>query len=348
MEDEIAGPRLPRSSPMSGLPDAGLRRCPSISSEAKSEVIALYEQLFAHCTAVYFRYLNEFGDPVVVPAPAECLLPVGFEEEDALLPNDKRIFRGFDILREYFLFPRKFLGFQLTKLEKIMPHLRSKTVDILFVFGELNPRLSSVVKPAMLSLYTAPAINLFEKTTDRIAIKPNQHEYHVIPDRSHYLDFEPHRLLEVYAHFSGGKEKALVLPLYSAPPGSRAGKSELYYTLRRLPRRRGEQERKFGSPSDYTGTDIFISLSEPARSETEGGIAEISLRALCSNRHLPEHLPIGEGGADFRLLDNTKLDVHCVAGPTPPQGSCGRGATQPPRDKSYRRRGLAPDQSAQS
>ena len=34
-------------------------------------------------------------------------------------PNDNRIFRGFDFLREYFMFPRKFLGFKLTGLSAI-------------------------------------------------------------------------------------------------------------------------------------------------------------------------------------------------------------------------------------
>jgi type VI secretion system protein ImpG len=40
---------------------------------------------------------------------------------------------------------------------------------------------------------------------------------------------------------------------------------------------------------------------------------------LCSNRHLTDHLPVGEGGADFRLLDNVTLEVLCVAGPTAPR-----------------------------
>ena len=77
----------------------------------------------------------------------------------------------------------------------------------------------------MFALYAAPAVNLFEKTTDRIAVKPNQHEYHVVPDRSRYLDFEPHRVLEVYAHFPGGQEKVPVHPLYSAPPDASASRS---------------------------------------------------------------------------------------------------------------------------
>jgi type VI secretion system protein ImpG len=40
---------------------------------------------------------------------------------------------------------------------------------------------------------------------------------------------------------------------------------------------------------------------------------------LCSNRHLTEHLPVGESGADFRLLDDVTLDVLCIAGPTLPR-----------------------------
>jgi type VI secretion system protein ImpG len=86
-----------------------------------------------------------------------------------------------------------------------------------------------------------------------------------------------------------------------------------------MPRRRTVEEKKYGTSSDYTGTDMFISLGEPAGVDDEGTVAELSVRALCSNRHLTEHLPVGEGGADFRLLDDVTLAVNCVAGPTPPR-----------------------------
>jgi len=48
-------------------------------------------------------------------------------------------------------------------------------------------------------------------------------------------------------------------------------------------------------------------------------VAEISLRAWCSNRHLAENLPVGQGGADFILEENTNLKVSCISGPTPPR-----------------------------
>jgi type VI secretion system protein ImpG len=280
---------------------------------AEADAIALYEQLFADCVGVYVRYLDSFGDPVLLPLPEGSLGQIGFDPGEALLPNDSRVFRGFDLLREYFLFPRKFLGFRLDKLAGLMPQLKARSIDLIFAFDEANTRLAAAVQPSMFALYAAPAINLFEMSADRVPVRSNQHEYHLVPDRSRPLDFEPHRILAMYAHFLGGREKVEVRPLYSA------AESGLFYTARRLPLRRSAEERKYGTASDYTGTDLFISLAEPAGIGADPEVAELSVRALCSNRHLPEHLPVGEGGADFRLLDNVTLDVVCVAGPTPPR-----------------------------
>lgn len=286
---------------------------------SEPDAIALYEQLFGHCTGVYFRLLDAYGDPVVHRAPADCLTQVGFSRAESLLPNDARIFEGFDLLREFFVFPRKFLGFNLTSLGEVMPKLKAKTVDIVFAFDEVNTRLAAAVRPDMFAMYAAPAINLFEKTIDRIALKSNQHEYHVIPDRSHYLDFEPHRLLDVYAHFPGAQEKVPVQPLYAASLDAPQRGGRLSYTTRRLPRRRTVEEKRIGVSSDYVGTDMFISLSELGGTDDVSAVAELSARALCSNRHLTEHLPTGAGGADFRLVDDFNLELACVAGPTPPR-----------------------------
>jgi type VI secretion system protein ImpG len=285
---------------------------------AESDAIALYEQLFADCVGVYFRHLDDFGDPVITRAPDNCLEQIGLDEDESLLPNDKRIFRGFDLLREYFWFPRKFLGFRLTRLGEVLPRLKAKSVDVLIVFDEPNARLAAAVRRDMFALHAAPAINLFEKTTDRIPVKSNQHEYHLVPDRSRTLDYEPHAILDVFAHYVGGRQKEPVHPLYSSPDGA-SPTHGLFYTVRRLPRRRSSEERRFGQASDYIGTDMFMTLVEPARIDEATSVAELSVRALCSNRHLTEHLPVGEGGADFRLLDNVTLDIDCLAGPTAPR-----------------------------
>lgn len=288
-----------------------------VGGEADS--VALYEQLFAHCRGIYFRHLDRFGDPVIFQAPPECLQQIGFEHDDGLFPTDHRVFEGFDLLREYFAFPRKFLGFRLTDIDEFLSRVNARSVEIVFAFDELNTRLAAAVRPDSFALYAAPAINLFEKTTDRIQLKASQHEYHVVPDRSHYLDYEPHRVLEVYAHYPGGREKVPVRPIYSASLHDTQVASQTCFSIRRLPRRRTVEEKRTGISSDYTGTDMFLSLSETGGIDDQNAIAELSVRALCSNRHLTEHLPIGAGGADFRLVDDFTLDLVCVAGPTRPR-----------------------------
>jgi type VI secretion system protein ImpG len=200
-----------------------------------------------------------------------------------------------------------------------MPRLCAKSVDIVIAFNAPRAQLAAAVKPDRLALFTAPAVNLFEKTTDRIEVKPNQYEYHVVPDRSRYLEFEPHRVLDVFAHYQGVRDKLRVPPLYSASPDGSGFERNLFYTIRRLSRRPTIEEKKYGVTSDYTGTDVFLSLVEPADLGEGASVAELSLRTLCSNRHLPEHLPTGEAGADFRLLDDTTLKIVCAAGPTPPR-----------------------------
>jgi type VI secretion system protein ImpG len=262
------------------------------------------------------RYLDSFGDPVVFRSRQETIRQIGFDEDETIVPADARVFRGFDHLREYFTFPRKFLGFSLNGLAEVLARVPAKSVEFILSFDDQNTQLAAAVRPGMFALYAAPAVNLFEKTLDRVPVKASQHEYHVVADRGHMLEFEPNRILEVYAHIVGEPIKVPVQPLYSSGMAGRS--ATLAYSTRRLPRRRTALERKYGFASDYTGTDMFISLGGAWDTEGSGRVAELSVRALCTNRHLTEHLPVGEGGADFGLLDDVTLEVRCIFGPTKP------------------------------
>jgi type VI secretion system protein ImpG len=281
----------------------------------ETDAVALYEQLFAHCRGVHFRMLDSFGDPIVASGQPGMIRQIGFEENEALIPNDNQLFRGFDFLRDYFAFPRRFLGFDLIDLSTVAPRLAAKTVDIIVAFDEVKPQLAAAIRKEFFVLYAAPGVNLFGKTLDRIPVRSNQYEFAVIPDRSRLLDFETNRVTRVFAHIPGAPQKVPVEPLYSATAARSA--TGLSYTIRRLPRRRTIEEKKYGPVSNYAGTDVFLSLGERSDPDELLRVAELSVEALCTNRHLAEHLPVGESGADFRLLDDVELEVRCIAGPTP-------------------------------
>ncbi len=281
----------------------------------ETDAVALYEQLFAHCRGVYFRALDSFGDPVVTPGDAAMIRQIGFEENEALIPNDNQLFRGFDFLRDYFAFPKRFLGFDLVGLGAVASRLEAKTVDIVVTFDHVKSQLAAAVRKDFFALYAAPGVNLFTKTLDRIPVKSNQHEFPVIPDRSRLLDYETNRVTRVFAHIPGAPQKVPVEPLYSAMAARSA--TGLSYTIRRLPRRRTTEEKKYGPVSNYAGADVFLSLGERSDPDELLRVAELSVEALCTNRHLAERLPVGESGADFRFLDDVALNVRCLAGPTP-------------------------------
>ncbi|WMS44087.1 type VI secretion system baseplate subunit TssF [Acuticoccus sp. MNP-M23] len=285
----------------------------------EADAVTLYEQILGRRAGVWVRFADRHGDPVAIALGPGAITPLGLTADDFLIPETGRVFRGFHALREYFWFAHKFLGFTINGLQKALSHVESNNFEIVFGFSASSVRLPQIVAKDAFALYAAPAVNLFAKSMDRVSVTDNRHEFHVVPDRTHPLDYEPFRIEEVYAHHAGGGAKVPVLPLYSASGRKVDDESALAYTVRRLPRKRSSQEERTGRASTYAGTELFVSLSEPAGPGFGSEISQISLRGLCSNRHLTEQLPVGEGGVDFTLLDNTELDIHCVAGPTPPR-----------------------------
>ena len=319
VEDEISAAEVPdqagnlvRRLPDQRTADLFRRRARRMRSRSTSRSMA-------DLVGVYFRYLDDFGDPVVIPAPGDCIEQIGFDERDSLFPRDNRVFRGSELLREYFVFPRKFLGFKLTKLEARHASPAQQERRHHLCFRRMNPRLSAAVQPGFFSLYSAPAINLFEKTTDRIVLKSSFHEYHVVPDRSHHLNFEAHRILDVYAHYPGEKDKVPVAPLYSAEGGRWL--RETGFSTRSAGCRAGARSRKRPSARRQT-------TPAPICSFPSGSVRECDRAARRSNSAFARCAPtaispnICRSDRAARISSCSTIPrcmLTCVAGPTLPR-----------------------------
>ena len=172
---------------------------------------------------------------------------LGFEDEDALFPNDNRIFRGFDFLREYFMFPRKFLGFKLTGLATVMPKLKRE-----------------IGRPSV-------HVQRGDGAARRCGAAGHVRALHGARDQSVREDDRPHRgqielpripcrartaaAISISSRIAfstssptiaGGQDKVPVRPLYSASMDGGAGTADqgMFYTVRRLPRRRTVEEKR--------------------------------------------------------------------------------------------------------
>ena len=135
---------------------------------------------------------------------------------------------------------------------------------------------------------------------------------------SHY---EVHRIREVYAYFADVKVKVPVHPLYGLPADTVQPRQALFFTATQRQRRLSAREKRFGQGHGYTGTETYISIYEPGHLDSDERVKRLQIKLLCSNRHLPQYLPIAQGGTDFRMNDDTSLPLRCIAGPTSPKDS---------------------------
>lgn len=287
----------------------------------QAENIAIYEHLFTNAVRATLRYLDARGDPVFIRMDPDFLEQIGFADSEAMFPEDVRVFRGFTLLREFFLFPQKFLGFRLKGLRKLLALVKSAAFDILIEMDSVRPSLPPRVTAQNFRLNAAPAINLFEENCAQVQLDTLRHDYLVSADSSPSSHYEVHRITEVFAYYAGVKTKIPVHPLYGLPADVMQPREALYFTARQRPRRLTASEKRFGQAQGYTGTETFISIYEPGHLDTADRVKRLQIKLLCSNRHLPQYLPIATGGADFRLTDDTTLPVRCIAGPTAPRES---------------------------
>lgn len=285
------------------------------------EAISIYEHLFTDVVRITLRYLDKRGDPVFVRLDPSMLEQIGFGEEEALFSEDTRVFRGFSLLREFFLFPQKFLGFRLTGLRAALASVTESSFDLMIELSALRPNLPARVGPDHFRLFAVPAINLFEENCSQVKLDTRRHDYLVTADSSPASHYEVHRIREVYAYYAGVQTKIPVHPLYGMPAEVMAPREALYFTAAQRPRRLTAKEKRFGQVTTYTGTETFISIYEPGHLDSADRVKRLQIKLICSNRHLPTYLPIAQGGTDFRMNDDTTLGLRCIAGPTPPRES---------------------------
>jgi type VI secretion system protein ImpG len=258
--------------------------------------------------------------------PASAVQPLGFGDTEALLPVTLRSFEGYRLLQEYFSFPQRFRFFELTGLSSALRRIDSDQAELVILFRRGEASLDSVVDASNLALFCTPAINLFQKRADRIHVGDSTHEYHVVPDRTRPIDFEVYSVTEVAGHGIGADSERQFLPLYAAY-SSDVDRQSAYFTTRREPRLVPAGARRRGTRSTYIGTEVFLSLVDPAEAPFSGDLRQLSVRTLCTNRDLPLQMPIGAGMSDLALdVAAPVISIRVVSGPTRPYAPLADGA----------------------
>jgi type VI secretion system protein ImpG len=280
----------------------------------------LYRQCIGDAVAVIAQPADSASDAWdILPLPGQ----VGFEDDQALLPADRRSFRGYRLLSEYFACPERFLFGELKGLRNSFARARQE-LEIVILFGRQSALLAGAIGPNHLKLFATPAINLFERQLDRVQVRPTEHEFLVIPDRRRRLDYEVFRILDVQAFVRENVEPRPVAPLYAYGALLYDWREALFYATRLVPRRLSTLEQRRRRRTEYIGTETWISLTAPGDPSRLEEVGELAVRALVTNRELPELLTF-RGTDHFAVGGVPARTVSVLRAPSRPRPPLGLG-----------------------
>ena len=248
----------------------------------------------------------------------DVIEPVGFGEDQALLPVTLRGFEGYRLLQEYFAFPQRFLFFDVCGIGDALRELGGQEVEIVFLFSRSDASLLQSVDAKSLAMNCVPAINLFEHRCDRIQLTQETHDLHVVPDRVRPMDFEIHAISKITGYGTGLDSERNFVPLYAAFHLQDDG-HDAYYSVKREPRILSTVQRREGPRSSYIGSEVFISLVDPHEAPYAQSLQQIGIAATCSNRDLPLLMPVGGAASDLSLQDSAPIaSIRVIKGPSRP------------------------------
>jgi type VI secretion system protein ImpG len=251
--------------------------------------------------------------------PAANVRPVGFADDEALLPVSLRSFQGYRLLQEYFAFPQRYRFVEVTGLLPAVQRAQTRELELVILFGRGDSTFESVLDASNFALFCTPAINLFPRRADRIPITEAAHEYHVVPDRTRPVDFEVYEVADVVGHGTGADSEQRFLPFYAAYAPDEEHQQSAYFTTRREPRLISSTQKRRGTRSSYTGTEVFLSLVDSTQAPFAGDLRQLSVQVTCTNRDLVLQMPMGVGKTDLSLDAAAPItSIRVIGGPSRP------------------------------
>lgn len=274
----------------------------------------LLELLLNNCLQVTVRNPDRPGSaPALLGTGA--FRPVGFGEDEALLPRPPRAFAGYGLLHELFAFPEKFRFVELAGLGGALRGVQAGAraeVTILFSAFEKAERRQAVELALSGDTFRpgcVPVVNLFERSAEPILLTERQVEHLVVADARRRLEVEVWAVDGVTLLADDRQGAQELPPLYSHRHDASPDGRTLFWQARR---------RRSGWRSD-TATEVVLTFVDLAGTLRVPDHDTASVRITACNGDLPSRLPFGtDERGDFTLMSGGPVRrITALVRPTP-------------------------------
>ncbi|BAP45745.1 type VI secretion system baseplate subunit TssF [Pseudomonas sp. 21LCFQ02] len=224
------------------------------------------------------------GSPLSFKLSADCVQPVGFAEDQALIPYPLNTFRGYRFLQEYFAFEDKFLFVDINGLDVLgsLPEQTLKNLRGLELRMDIRSKAIEHLRPTLdnIKLYCTPIVNLFCQDALPIRFDQRQDEYLLLPGSRGSATCGVYSVDSVTGWNSGGLDYRTYVPFesFEHDPSFDVAQGRPHYSLRQRP------------SALHEGLETWLSFAVAGR----GGDETVSVQLTCTNQNLPRQLKVGE------------------------------------------------------
>lgn len=221
--------------------------------------------------------LSPDGGGIPSQLPGDCLRPVGFADDESLLPYPPHAFPGFRLLQEYFSSPEKFLLFDLFGWERWRD--RGEGTQFTLTMQLDCPTLGHLqIQRESFTLFAVPAINAFPHEADPIYLDHRSTRHLVRPSGQKPDHYQILSVDRVTGFKRNGADERPHTPFELFSSASRS--APVYHT--------SFQESPVRRAFDVSITTTYPDGSQPPELET------LSIDLTCTNGALPENLHRGD------------------------------------------------------
>lgn len=251
----------------------------------------LGEDNHAGCT-LYLMLLNYVTSASIIVNGIELPLtnfkfvPIGFDNEQALLPYADNTNKGFRTLHEYFAFPEGFLFLKISHDdENILPS------GISYCQFQLKINFSHAIdskiklRNGTIKINCVPAINLFYQESEPILLDGKKEKYPLVASHQYANEFEIYSVVKVESGSRNNKKKIAEYSNFNSfkhQYESDKGQDKLFYNITQTQDKQSLAIRH------------WIAFVRGDEEKWINKIEAISVKLLCSNKDQPSHLKIGE------------------------------------------------------
>ena len=269
----------------------------------------LYDLLLNKTLKIALARSENDDQPIFIDS--KCIQPVGFEEDEGLLPYPGNAFIGYRLLTEYFVFPKKFLFLDFQNLDQAIGDDFGNELNLYIYLSESDEELEHHLAANNFALGCSPAVNLFPQSADPIQLDHLQHQYRIVPDARSPEGMEIYSIDAVHGLDSNAREFEYT-PFYGLAHRHSDKNHGTYWHAQRSAVTEGEHLNETASEMDLSLVDLDFN-PYTATEQT------LQLRLTCFNRNLPQKLPTGNAQPWLSEVDGASpvSRIACLVPPTP-------------------------------